>query len=102
MTSRRAPSRRVQEFPMAAEKLLAEAAAVVRDRRHTYGQPLDLFERVAVRWSQVLGTRVTPAQVIVCLVDLKVARLTHDPRHLDSITDIAGYAGCLAEVLGDA
>ena len=102
MTSRRAPRRRVQQSPMTAEKLLAEAAALVRDRRHTYGQPLDLFERVAVRWSQVLGTKVTPAQVVVCLIDLKVARLTHDPRHLDSITDIAGYAGCLAEVLSDA
>jgi hypothetical protein len=102
MTSRRAPSRRVQEFPVTAEKLLAEAVAVVRDPRHTYGQPLDLFERVAVRWSQVLGTKVTPAQVIVCLLDLKVARLAHDPRHLDSITDVAGYTGCLAEVLSDA
>jgi hypothetical protein len=102
MTSRRAPSRREQEFPMTAERLLAEAAAVVRDRRHTYGQPLDLFERVAVRWSQVLRTKVTPAQVIVCLVDLKVARLSHDPRHLDSIIDIAGYAACLAEVQHDA
>jgi hypothetical protein len=87
---------------MTAEKLLAEAAAVVRDRRHTYGQPLDLFERVAVRWSQVLGTKMRPAQVIICLVDLKVARLSHDPRHLDSITDIAGYAACLAEVQHDA
>lgn len=87
---------------MTAEKLLAEAAAVVRDRRHTYGQPLDLFERVAVRWAQVLGTKVTPAQVIICLVDLKVARMSNDPRHLDSITDIAGYAACLAEVLHDA
>ena len=38
----------------------------------------------------------------ICLIDLKVARLTHDPRHLDSITDIAGYAGILAEVLDDA
>ena len=55
-----------------------------------------------MRWSQVLGTKVTPAQVIVCLVDLKVARLTHNLRRLDSITDIAGYAGCLAEVLSDA
>jgi hypothetical protein len=45
---------------------------------------------------------VTPAQVVVCLIDLKVARLTHNPRHLDSITDVAGYAGCLAEVLHDA
>jgi len=87
---------------MTAEKLLAEAAAVVRDRRRTYGQPRDLFERVAIRWSQVLGITVTPGEVIVCLIDLKVARLTHDPGHLDSITDIAGYAGCLAEVLSDA
>jgi len=32
------------------------------------------------------------------LIDLKVARLTNHPRHLDSITDIAGYASCLPEV----
>jgi Domain of unknown function (DUF6378) len=100
MTSRHQQSR--QEFPMMAEQLLQQAALVVRDRRRIYGEPLDLFERVAVRWSQVLGIKVTPAQVIICLIDLKVARLTHDPRHLDSITDIAGYAGCLAEVLSDA
>jgi hypothetical protein len=85
-----------------AEQLLAQAARVVRDRRHAYGQPCDLFERVAARWSQVLGIPVTPAQVIVCLIDLKVARLAHDPGHLDSVTDIAGYASCLAEVLSDA
>jgi hypothetical protein len=87
---------------MDAEQFLKHAAGLVDRRRAEYGEPVDLFERVAGRWSQVLGTRVTPAQVIVCLVDLKVARLTHDPRHFDSITDIAGYAGCLAEVLSDA
>jgi hypothetical protein len=55
-----------------------------------------------MRWSQVLGTSVTPAHVVVSLVDLKVARLAHDTRQLDSITDVAGYAGCLAEVWSDA
>ena len=87
---------------MTAEEFLEHAAALVTRRRREYGAPVDLFERVAVRWSQVLGTKVTSAQVVVCLVDLKVARLAHDTRHLDSITDIAGYAGCLAEVLDDA
>ena len=87
---------------MRAASLLAEAAQIVQKRRRSYGPPALLFERVAVRWSQVLGAEVTPAQVITCLIDLKVARLTHDPKHLDSITDIAGYAGCLAEVLHDA
>jgi hypothetical protein len=53
---------------------------------------------VAKRWSLVLGVEVTAAQAILCLIDLKAARLAHDPGHLDSITDIAGYAGCLAEV----
>ena len=86
---------------MTAEQLLEQAASVVRDRRRTYGQPRDLFERVAVRWSQVLGVRVTARQVAVCLIDVKVARLAHDPRHLDSITDIAGYAAILAELAPD-
>jgi hypothetical protein len=87
---------------MTAEEFLAHAADLVTGRRRDYGEPADFFERVAVRWSQVVGTNVTRAQVIVCLIDLKVARLTNDPGHLDSTTDIAGYASCLAEVLSDA
>jgi hypothetical protein len=83
---------------MTGEELLVHAAAVVRDRRRVYGQPAELFERVALRWSQVLGTRVTAAQVGLCLVDLKLARLTVDPRHLDSLVDVAGYAACVREV----
>ena len=102
MSSHHEPSRQVPEFPMTAEQLLEQAASVVRERRRTYGQPRDLFERVAARWSQVLGVRVSARQVAVCLIDVKVARLTHDPRHLDSITDIAGYAAILAELVPDA
>jgi hypothetical protein len=32
------------------------------------------------------------------LIDLKVARLAGDPKHLDSIVDVAGYAAVLREV----
>jgi Domain of unknown function (DUF6378) len=85
-----------------AEHLLEQAASVVRERRRTYGQPRELFERVAVRWSQVLGVQVTPARAALCMLEVKAARLAHDPWHLDSITDIAGYAGLLAELLDDA
>jgi hypothetical protein len=74
---------------MRAEDLLDQAASVVATRRSTYGQPNDLFEHVAKRWSLVLGIGVTPGQAILCLIDLKVARLVHDPWHLDSMTDIA-------------
>jgi hypothetical protein len=83
---------------MTGEELLTLAAAVVRDRRRTYGEPGELFERVAVRWSQHLGTEVTASQVGLCLADLKLARLTMDPGHLDSLVDVAGYAACIREV----
>ena len=83
---------------MQAEELLQQAAATVADRRQTYGDPTRLFERVAVRWSQQLGTEVTATQVGLCLIELKLARLANDPQHRDSLLDIAGYAACLAEV----
>ena len=78
--------------------LLRHAAGVVDKRRADYGEPEDLFANVAVRWSQVLGIRVTPVQVALCLADLKMARLAHNPKHLDSLIDVAGYVACAHEV----
>ena len=78
--------------------LLQHAAGVVEKRRADNGEPEDLFENIAARWSQVLGVKVTPAQVAVCLMDLKMARLAHDPRHLDSLVDVLGYGACLREI----
>jgi hypothetical protein len=90
-------TRQPTDISMNGPKLLEHAAGLVTRRRREYGEPADLFEHVAKRWSLVLGVEVT-AQAILCLIDLKAARLAHDPGHLDSITDIAGYAGCLAEM----
>ena len=83
---------------MNAEQLLEHAADIVTRRRREYGEPVDLFEQVAKRWSLTLDIQISPAQVVLCLIDLKVARLAHDPRHFDSQADLAGYAACLREV----
>jgi hypothetical protein len=83
---------------MNAEQLLEHAADLVTNRRREYGEPVHLFEQVAKRWSLTLGTEISPAQVVLCLIDLKVARLARDPRHFDSQADVAGYAACLREV----
>jgi hypothetical protein len=83
---------------MTGDELRRRAAAVVRDRRRRHGDPAELFGRVAVRWSQVLGAQVTPAQVVLCLIDLKLARLVGDPQHLDSLVDVAGYSAYVREV----
>jgi Domain of unknown function (DUF6378) len=82
-----------------AEQLLEHAGGLVNQRRAEYGQPADLFEQIAARWSLTLGTKVSPAQVVLCLIDLKLARLARDPKHLDSQVDVAGYAAVLREVV---
>jgi uncharacterized protein DUF6378 len=63
-------------------KLLEHAAGLVNRRRREYGEPIDLFEQVAPRWTLTLGSKVSPAQVVLCLIDLKLARLARDPKHL--------------------
>jgi hypothetical protein len=78
--------------------LLQHAAGVIEQRERSYGPPSQSFDAIAARWSLVLGISVSPAQVALCLIDLKLARLTRDPSHLDSIVDVAGYAACLREV----
>jgi hypothetical protein len=35
---------------------------------------------------------------VLCLIDLKLARLARPPKHLDSQVDVAGYAAVLREV----
>lgn len=83
---------------MSGEAMLIEAARIVAERRVAYGQPATSMAAIAARWSVTLGV-VTPATVVLCLIDLKLARLAHDPAHTDSITDIAGYAAVLREVV---
>ena len=83
---------------MNGEQLLEHAAGLVNRRRREHGEPVDLFEQVAKRWSLALGIKMSAAQVVLCLIDLKLARLAHDPKHLDSQIDLAGYTACLREV----
>jgi hypothetical protein len=83
---------------MNAEQLLERAADIVTRRRREYGEPVDVFGDIAKRWSLVLGVEVSPAQAVLCLLDVKMARLSQDPKHLDSIVDVAGCAAVLREV----
>lgn len=82
--------------------LLQHATGVIENRERQYGSPETNFAQIAARWSLTLGIPVSPVQVALCLIDLKLARLSHDPKHLDSIADVAGYAACLREVTREA
>ncbi len=81
-----------------AEKFFKHVANVVAERSTQYGDASSNMAVIAQRWSATLGREITPAQVVLCLLDLKLARLTHDPTHEDSAIDVCGYAALLREM----
>ncbi len=61
------------------------------DRQETYGHPLSDFVRTAKIWEGILGVSVSPEQVALCMIGIKISRLVQTPGHEDSLIDIAGY-----------
>lgn len=75
--------------------VLNEAESIINgERRDDYGGPLESFTRIAKLWEPILGVEISPYDVALCLVQLKVARAVNGMQR-DSIADIAGYAGCI-------
>ena len=81
-----------------AAMFLKHVAQVIAERSTQYGDVGGNMAAIAARWSGTLGREVTPAQVVLCLHDLKLARLAHDPTHEDSAVDVCGYAALLREL----
>lgn len=80
------------------ETVLEEAQRLITgDRNRTYDHPLDNFQRIADIWSVVLGIRVTPEQVGLCMVGVKLAREAFLPKR-DNLVDGAGYFGTVEMV----
>lgn len=82
------------------KSILEEAnRAVNGERQENYGSQTLNFQRIAALWGPLLGVDVTPQQVSMCMIALKLARLVHtNGQHRDSAVDIAGYAECLGKI----
>lgn len=71
-------------------------AAVYGPREEDYGHPRRNFTRTAILWHGVLmdkladGESITPQDVALCMVQVKVAREVHEPKR-DNRVDGAGY-----------
>ena len=87
-----------QVLSIRASILDAARDAVTRDRAETHGEVESSFAHLAAVWSVRLGVTVTPAQVALLMVDLKVTRAWGNPSHADNWVDIAGFAACGGEV----
>lgn len=71
--------------------------AVSGPRNADYGPPHENMARTAALWSPILGIEVTPSQVVLCMLQVKIAREVHRPKR-DNRVDIAGWAEALDEV----
>jgi hypothetical protein len=87
--------------PLRRFTLLQRADALIAgDRQDEYGDKLQNFAQIAMLWQGVLAPKltpnsaITPEDVALCMIQVKVARLAKNPDHKDSILDVAGYAGC--------
>jgi hypothetical protein len=83
------------------ERLLLDAAAATRERGQSYGSPRDHFARtigaINALFAHKLREPLTPADWGILMILDKCAREQHLPKR-DNMTDVAGYAGCVAEI----
>ena len=73
------------------DTLLTEAYNLVTgDRQKDYDHPARNFDRIARLWSVALDKDITPEDVAVCMVLVKIAREVHAPKR-DNRVDAVGY-----------
>ena len=101
----------------AAEMLSLTAELVSGQRSEDYGDKYVSHLRIAKLWSMWLEERkptwvpdgdeedaefqITPYDVAMMMLLVKVARLMHSPGHQDCHIDIAGYASVMEEIIND-
>jgi len=103
---------------MKAEEMLGAAADLVGGQRaEDYGDKYVNHMRIAKLWTMWLQERtatwktdceykdmdfqISPYDVAMMMLLVKVARLMHSPGHQDCHIDIAGYASVMEEIVND-
>lgn len=94
-----------------AEILDSAKEIVTEDREQDYGSPEDSFAVIADFWTIYVREKcssidadvyITPSDVAVMMILLKVARVAKGKYKEDSYIDMAGYAACGGELEGKA
>ena len=74
--------------------ILEEASNIINGaRQEEYGKPEDSFQKIADYWSTYLDHPISPQDVSLMMILLKVARVPEGKKaSRDTMVDIAGYA----------
>ena len=82
-------------------ELLSEIGTTLSERSNYYGSARTNHERISELWTGYLGDYVSPMQVSMCMLLVKVSRITESPNHRDSIKDLIGYAAIYHTLLSE-
>lgn len=86
---------------MSKQTILDEAAEILNtSKREAYGSVHESFTKLAKMWSLILGAPVTPADVCLCMIGLKITREVNCHQR-DNLVDLCGYSQLLAFLEGD-
>lgn len=78
--------------------ILQEAESLIYgERQANYGSATTNFTNIAKGWSVITGVEITPEQVGLMMVWLKIARQVNKPMR-DNLVDAAGYLGCVDKI----
>ena len=88
----------MEVLPDVLESLTGARLTAIRGER--YGPPNENFTRIGTIWSAIFGHPVSPEQVGLAMLGVKLARLIESPADEDSLHDLAGYAATLEMLAG--
>lgn len=71
---------------------------ITKDRAATHGGAEDSFGDISKLWSVYVGKHISPEDVCMMMVMLKIARFKNTPSHADHTIDICGYAAIAGEL----
>lgn len=82
-----------------AAEILKETAELINgERARNYGEPEESFDDIADYWSKYLKTLITPFDVGIMMILMKVSRGGRSRYHRDNIIDICGYASLVGGI----
>ena len=77
---------------MKRDEILRNAGAIANARDIEYGSPNVSMLRISKLWSEYLGYPIDPHEVAVCMLLVKVSRISEQAEHKDSYYDLINYA----------
>ena len=81
-------------------KVLNEAAKILCERGDDYGTVKDNFTNISLIMARTTNRMLSPYDVAMLMVSLKLARIGNNPGKRDSFIDAINYLAIACELIG--